>query len=140
MVVFFMKLVAFYIFLCETWCCWFLIVKLVECELHLPKTECILIYIVKKMLYFYFLFMFFSTLIFLFVSCTMIYLNRWNRLFLWNLLQADYCSWNLIYLDIFLREICCMLIYSFVKLIYHDIFLRETCCVLVFTFLKLNAC
>ena len=48
-------------------------------------------------------------------TCIFIFLCVKPVLFM-ELLACWICSRNLIYLDIFLRETCCMLIYSFVKL------------------------
>jgi len=71
----------------------------------------------KNLLYFYFFFMKFTTCrLFLFVKLLHWFFSSWNRFYSWNFLCADYCSWDLIYLDTFLRETCCMMIYSFLKL------------------------
>ena len=80
---------------------------------------------------------------FLFVELLHGFFSSWNQYCSWNLVPAVFCSWSLIYLDIFLRETCCMFFYSFVKLnlSWYSIFvkliacwffLRETWCILIF--------
>ena len=65
----------------------------------------------------------------LFGTCTLIFFS-WNRFYLWNFLRVDFCSENLIHLDIF----------STTTLLYVELFFRETQFTIVFFLLKYIAC
>ena len=82
-----------------------------------------------KFLYFFFM----KLLACWFFSSWNMYIDffyRLNRYRLLNLLRADFGLWNLIYLDIYLRETCCMLFYTFLQLNLWWYF--SNCCMLVF--------
>ena len=65
-------------------------------------------------------------LIFLFVKLVRWSFSSWNWFCSWNSLCADFCSWDLLQVDISLRETCLMLNFLYVELIVIDFSHRKT--------------
>jgi len=104
----------------------------------------------RNLLYFHLFFMKLVTCrVFPYWNLHIVFFSR-NWSCSWNFLRATFRSWNLIYIDFFLRETCCRLFILSWKFIYHNSFLHEACCTSVFCswnliqneifFVKLVAC